>query len=85
MEQRHAAVALRELRRKHGLELGIRALEVAGEGSGQAVLLTECARQRIEVDKTELDQVRAEASAPHDLCPQRLLHLVGFEHVRGDE
>ena len=85
MEQRDAAVALREVRGEGRLELGVRAVEVARERGGQRVLPTERARKLVEIDESELDQVRAEPSAPHDLCPQRLLDLARFEYVRSDE
>src|SRR4051812_36290245 len=47
------------------------------------MLTTERARQSVEIDAAKLDEVRAEASAPHDLRPQRLLELVRLDQTRG--
>ena len=84
-EQRHDEVLLGELRRQLGLEVRIGLVEVVGERRRQAALLAEHAGQLVEIDEAELDQVRSQSAAPHDLGAQGLLELQGIETACGDE
>ena len=84
-EQRHARVALGELGGQLRAGAPDRRARSGARAPPAAVLLAERARQLVEIEEAELDQVRAEASAPHDLCAQRLLELLGVERACGDE
>jgi hypothetical protein len=44
---------------------------VARERGGHAVLAAERAAEPLEIDRAELDEIRAEPAAPHDLRAQR--------------
>ena len=60
-------------------------VEVTRERRGQAVLAAERARDPVEIEHAELDQVRAEPAAPQDLGLERSLDLLGIQQARRDE
>src|SRR5262249_28445204 len=67
------------------LEVRISDVEVTRERRGEPVLAAERARQPVEIDAAELDQVRADPAAPHHLRAERGIDLVGTEDARCDQ
>ena len=49
------------------------------------MLHAERARQRVEIHRLELDEVRAEAAPPHHLGAERLVDLLAGEQSTSDE